>query len=62
MWAGGRLAWHEPIRIGDAITRVSRVDDITTKSGMSGDLVFVRVAHTISTARGLALTGEHDIV
>ena len=62
MWAGGRLAWHDPLRIGDAIERESRVDDVTVKSGRSGDLVFVRVTHTISTARGLALTEEHDIV
>ncbi len=62
MWAGGRLAWHDPLRIGDSIERISRIDDVTTKHGKSGDLVFVRVVHTISTARGLALTEEHDIV
>ncbi len=62
MWAGGRLEWHDAIRVGDAIERVSRVEDVTTKSGRSGDLVFVRVRHTVSTARGVALIEEHDIV
>ena len=62
MWAGARLRWSDPIRIGDTIERVSRVADVTTKSGRSGDLVFVRVEHTISTARGVALVDEHDIV
>ncbi len=62
MWAGGRLEWIAPIRSGDAITRVSRVDDVSTKSGKSGHLVFVLVKHVISTDRGAALTEEHDIV
>ncbi len=62
MWAGGRLEWHDPLRIGDAVQRVSRVEDVSHKSGKTGDLVFVCVGHTVSTARGLALTEEHDIV
>ncbi len=62
MWAGGRLEWSDPIRSGDAIARVSRVDNVSTKSGKSGDLVFVLVKHVISTDRGVALTEEHDIV
>ena len=62
MWAGGRLEWHDALRIGDAITRVSRVEDVARKSGRSGTLVFVRVRHAISTRRGLALVEEHDIV
>ena len=62
MWAGGRLEWHDPLRIGDAVQRVSRVEDVSHKSGKTGDLVFVRVGHTVSSARGLALTEEHDIV
>ncbi len=62
MWAGGRLEWHAPIRVGDAMERVSRVEDVTTKSGKTGDLVFVLVRHTVSTGRGVALTEEHDIV
>jgi 3-methylfumaryl-CoA hydratase len=62
MWAGSRIEWHDAIKVGDAITRVSRVENVTKKSGKSGDLVFVLVSHAISTARGLALTEEHDIV
>ena len=62
MWAGGRLAWQAPIRIGDPIERVSRVENVTAKSGKTGDLVFVLVRHAISNGRGVALTEEHDIV
>ncbi len=62
MWAGGRLQWHDPVLVGDRIERVSRVEDVSTKSGKTGDLVFVLVKHAISTARGLAISEEHDIV
>lgn len=64
MWAGGRLQWVQgnPPVVGDAVTRISRIESVTHKSGRSGDLVFVLVKHEISNARGLALTEEHDIV
>jgi len=62
MWAGSRLEWTRPLRIGDTVTRVSRVVSITNKRGASGDLVFVVVRHELSTAAGLALAEEHDIV
>ena len=56
MWAGSRIAWHDALRVGDDVVRVSRVDDVTRKSGKSGELVFVQVTHTVSTVRGVALT------
>lgn len=62
MWAGGRLEFHRPLRIGDTITRVSRIAGVKFKEGRSGPLVFVLVRHEIGNARGLALTEEHDIV
>ena len=64
MWAGGRLRWEEnnPLVVGDAVQRVSRIESVTHKSGRTGDLVFVLVKHEISNANGLALTEEHDIV
>ncbi|HUL66922.1 MAG TPA: MaoC family dehydratase N-terminal domain-containing protein [Burkholderiaceae bacterium] len=62
MWAGGRLQFNAPLQVGDAITRESRIDDVTIKDGRSGSLVFVNVHHAIRNARGVALTEEHDIV
>ncbi len=64
MWAGGRLAWDidNPLRVGDPVHRVSRIQSVTHKSGRSGDLLFVLVRHEISNRRGLSLTEEHDIV
>jgi 3-methylfumaryl-CoA hydratase len=62
MWAGGRLQWHHPLRVGDEIVRTSRITAIDAKAGRSGTLVFVTVRHEVSNALGLALTEEHDIV
>ncbi len=62
MWAGGRFVFLHPLRIGEAITRTSRVADISRKDGRSGPLVFVRVEHEIASADGVALREEHDIV
>jgi 3-methylfumaryl-CoA hydratase len=62
MWAGGRLTFDRALTVGDEITRVSRIADVSVKDGRSGKLVFVRVRHEIADARGVALTEEHDIV
>ena len=62
MWAGSRFEFHHPLRIGDQITRETRVLDIKEKSGRSGALVFVVVRHEISNGDGLAVIEKHDIV
>ena len=64
MWAGGRLHWQaaNPLRVGDALRRVSTIESVTHKRGRSGDLLFVLVRHAISNDAGLCLTEEHDIV
>jgi hydroxyacyl-ACP dehydratase HTD2-like protein with hotdog domain len=61
---GGRLQWEgaNPLRVGDAVRRISRIASVSRKSGRSGDLVFVTVNHQVHNASGLALTEEHDIV
>ena len=62
MWAGSRIEFRRPLTIGSAITRVSRIDDVTVKHGKTGPLVFVRVRHEVGDAAGVALVDEHDIV
>lgn len=64
MWAGGRLQWvlENPLLVGDAIQRFSRIESVTHKAGRTGDLLFVLVKHTVHNAQGPALTEEHDIV
>jgi 3-methylfumaryl-CoA hydratase len=62
MWAGGRLQWHAPLRVGEAVQRVSTIASVTHKPGRTGDLVFVLVRHEVRNPAGLALSEEHDIV
>ena len=62
MFAGDRVQFHRPLRVGDRISRVSRIIDVNLKEGRTGALVFVVVRHEISDREGLALVEEHDIV
>ncbi len=62
MWAGGRLSFLKPLTVGEKLTRLSTIKDVTIKEGSSGRLVFVLVEHQISGDNGLALVEEHDIV
>src|SRR5437868_3781894 len=60
MWAGGRLEFRRPLRVGDAIARDSRILNVDVKQGRSGTLVFVLVRHEITTAGQIAIVEEHD--
>jgi 3-methylfumaryl-CoA hydratase len=62
MWAGSRLRFVAEPRIGEPIERRSEILGVTEKAGASGRMVFVTVGHTLSTARGLAIEEEQDIV
>lgn len=62
MWAGGRLHFHQPLRVGESVQRCSMIERVDEKSGKSGRLVFVLVRHTLSGASGIAIEEEQDIV
>lgn len=62
MWAGGQIEFIDPLRVGDMVTRSSRISDVTMKTGSTGALCFVSVDHTITTPRGVAIKERHDIV
>jgi 3-methylfumaryl-CoA hydratase len=62
MFAGGRQQFQRPLRVGEKISRLSRIVDVTQKMGRNGPLVFVLVRHEISDGHGLALVEEHNIV
>ena len=62
MWAGGRIEFRRPLRVGDAVRRDSEILSIEPKDGRSGKLVFVTVRHTVSAAGEIAVVEEHDIV
>jgi 3-methylfumaryl-CoA hydratase len=62
MWAGGRLEFHRPLRVGEPITRRSRIAAVREKTGRTGPLVFVEVHHEIRNPSGLAVMEVQDIV
>ena len=64
MWAGSDFAFHEPLRVGDALSRTSTIVNVEEKSGRSGSLIFVKVRHEIrrNGADAVALTEHHHIV
>jgi 3-methylfumaryl-CoA hydratase len=62
MWAGGRIEFTAPLRIGDTARRLSTIKNVTYKQGKSGQLVFVVVEHQVFGNDGLAIREEHDIV
>ena len=64
MWAGSDFEFHEPLRVGDALSRTSTIADVKEKSGRTGSLIFVKVRHEIrrNAASEVALTEHHNIV
>ncbi|MGB3811611.1 MAG: MaoC family dehydratase N-terminal domain-containing protein [Shinella sp.] len=62
MWAGGELSFSGEFRVGDRVTRHSRIADIALKNGRSGALCFVTVTHDYVGPRGHVLSERHDIV
>lgn len=61
MWAGSRLQFHQPLRIGESARKTSRIANVVEKQGRSGQLVIVTVEHTVHGESGLAITDEVDI-
>ncbi len=62
MWASSKLEFRAPLRPGEAASRISRVLSVTEKTGGSGQLVFVEVAHETSGEGGLAVREVQSLV
>ena len=62
MWGGSRLAYHQPLRIGEAAERTSTITRVAEKQGRSGALVIVTIEHRYTGESGLALVEEQDVV
>ena len=65
MWAGSQFEFRSPDpRIGDRVARTSTIDNVTSKEGRTGELVFVKVRHELrcNEAEDPALVEFHDIV
>jgi 3-methylfumaryl-CoA hydratase len=63
MWAASRVEFHQALRVGDSVKRVTEIRDVQLKEGKSGALVFVKLRHAITRGDGIAaITEEQDIV
>jgi 3-methylfumaryl-CoA hydratase len=62
MWAGGSVEFHQPLRVGDEVTRESRILDVSVKAGRSGELTFITIGHEIAKPTGLAIREVQNIV
>jgi 3-methylfumaryl-CoA hydratase len=60
MFAGGRLAVAAPLRVGDVVTRRSRMLSATPKQGRSGASVFVTVRSEFLVDGVVVQTEEQD--
>ncbi len=53
MFAGQRLTFQQPIRVGEQITKETVLTDLTLKEGSTGKLVFATLRTRISGEAGL---------
>ncbi len=62
MFAGRRVKFHKPLRVGDMVERVSTIKQVEPKTGRTGAFVLVTVVHEMSAGAGTAITEEQDLV
>jgi 3-methylfumaryl-CoA hydratase len=60
--AASRVHFHRSLRVGDAISRTSRIVDIAEKQGRKGPLVFVLIRHEVGDSDGVALSEDQQIL
>lgn len=58
MWAGSRMRFASPIRVGERARKVAAIDDVSVKEGKSGPLCFVTLAEEVFGADGRLATRE----
>ncbi len=59
---GTRVAFHEPLRIGDDVTRKTEIADIQIDDGPNGAQATIIERNSLSTSRGLCVVEERDMV
>jgi 3-methylfumaryl-CoA hydratase len=59
---GTRVSFHEPLRIGDEVSRKTEIADIQIDDGPAGAQVTIIERNSMSTSRGLCVVEERDMV
>ena len=62
MWAGGRVEFRAPLRVGVPAQRRSAVAEVREKAGRTGALLFVTVRHEFLQDGAVAIAEEQDLV
>jgi 3-methylfumaryl-CoA hydratase len=62
LWAGSRIVFHRPLRIGERVERESTITAIDEKQGKGSALIFVTVHHRFVSADGVTVDEEQDLV
>jgi 3-methylfumaryl-CoA hydratase len=62
LWAGSRVTFHQPLRVGDRVERASVIASVEEKQGRESPLVFVTVRHRYTVSGDVAIEEEQDLV
>ncbi|MCC7051954.1 MAG: MaoC family dehydratase N-terminal domain-containing protein [Gemmatimonadaceae bacterium] len=62
MFAGSRMVFHRPLRLGQPAAREGEIRNVVMKSGRSGSLAFVTVQYRFTQGGVLCVEEEQDIV
>lgn len=62
MFAGGRMHFHSPIRVGMETTQMGTIVELEEKHGRSGPLTIVTVRYELWSGKNKLLTEEQDLV
>lgn len=62
MYAGTRITFHAPLRVGDRLRRDTELTDLQVREGSTGTLIVTTQTRRTFSPRGLAMTEEGDTV
>ena len=62
MYAGARITFHAPMRVGDRLKRETELTDLQVREGSTGTLIVTTQTRRTFTPRGLAMTEQGDTV
>lgn len=62
MWAGSRIRFLRPVRLGETVERQTTVVSEVDKTGKSGAMKFVTLSHLLSVNGRIAIEEEQSIV
>ncbi len=62
MWAGSRIQYLRTLRIGEHFKKITKILNVTEKTGRNGALTLLTLSHTYEGQFGTSLIEEQDII